>query len=178
MNIESNYYNFNEVKFSVDAELLSAVSPEEVAAVWRKYLGKDGIVTEMLKKIKDIAPEERKQYGNDINILKNYLDEYINSKRGTLLDSDKDVYFSQVLEAPIYNAPKVGHLHPLTETTMEMNEVFRRLGFSIMDGPELESDEYCFQRLNLPLHHPARDLQDSIFIEEPNILLRTQTSSI
>lgn len=178
MNIESKYFNFNQIKFSVDAELLEVGSPEEVGIVWRKYLGKDGLITEMLKKIKDIPSEERKQYGNDVNVLKNYLDEYINSKKDTLVGSNQEVYFSQVLEKPEYRKPKVGHLHPLTETTMEMNEVFRKLGFSVMDGPELETDEYCFQRLNLPLHHPARDLQDSIFIEEPNILLRTQTSSI
>ena len=74
--------------------------------------------------------------------------------------------------------PKIGHLHPISQTIREMNNLFLSLGFSVMDGPEIEEDEFCFQRLNVPKDHPARDMQDSIYIKEPNLLLRTQTSSI
>jgi len=77
-----------------------------------------------------------------------------------------------------YRLPKIGHLHPITRTIRKMNELFESMGFSIMDGPEIEKDEYCFQRLNVPINHPARDMQDTLYIKEPNYLLRTQTSSI
>ena len=73
---------------------------------------------------------------------------------------------------------KVGLLHPISAVAREMNDIFRYLGFSVADGPEIENDEYNYNRLNLPKDHPARDLQDSLYIKEPDILLRTHTSSL
>lgn len=77
-----------------------------------------------------------------------------------------------------YQLQKYGHLHPITVTENQINNLFRSLGFSICDGPEIETDEYCFERLNVPQDHPSRDLQDTIYIKEPEYLLRTQTSSV
>ena len=97
-------------------------------------------------------------------------------------DSLKGDEFKEKLESQAeqlnYDIPKIGHLHPITKTIREMNQLFVSMGFSIMDGPEIEQDEYCFQRLNVPMDHPARDMQDTLYIKEPNFLLRTQTSSI
>jgi phenylalanyl-tRNA synthetase alpha chain len=72
----------------------------------------------------------------------------------------------------------LGHLHPITQTERQLNNLFRGLGFSVYDGPEIETDEFNFARLNVPPDHPAREMQDSIFIQEPDVLLRTQGSSI
>jgi phenylalanyl-tRNA synthetase alpha chain len=77
-----------------------------------------------------------------------------------------------------FNPPKIGHLHPITETINKMNKIFLSMGYSIIDGPEIEEDEYCFKRLNVPADHPARAMQDTIYLKEPNIMLRTQMSSV
>lgn len=151
---------------------------EELTNLWRSYLGKDGILKDALSKISQIDPAERKTYGAEVNQVKEIIDSEINAAKKALLDSKDELYLLQNQKQLDLIKPKIGHVHPLTQTINELNEIFNRLGYSIMDGPEIETDEYCFQRLNLPLDHPARDLQDSIFIEEPNILLRTQTSSI
>ena len=79
---------------------------------------------------------------------------------------------------PALALAKVGHLHPVTQTERQLNELFRKLGFSIYTSPEIDTDEYNFARLNVPTNHPARDMQDTIYIKEPDYLLRTQTSTI
>ena len=78
---------------------------------------------------------------------------------------------------PLLYKPKVGHIHPLTQTINEINDILKRIGYSVMDGPEIETAEDNFVRANLPTDHPAMDLQDSIYIQEPDLLLRTQTTA-
>ena len=78
----------------------------------------------------------------------------------------------------IFSLPKIGHLHPITQTERQLNDVFLKLGFSLYCGPEIVTDEFNFKRLNVPPDHPARDMQDTIYIKEPEYLLRTQTSTI
>ncbi len=165
----------DSIKNEVSNSLKSINSLEEVTNLYRKYLGKDGVITEYLKKVKDIEEIDRREYGIEVNKLKNEIDELINEKKLQLENSNNKDYESLELENTL---PKLGHLHPLTQTIREMNEIFEKMGYSVMDGPEIDSDEYVFQRMNVPLDHPARDLQDSIYLEEPNVLLRTQTSSI
>lgn len=173
-------YNFNkdEVLKNLETDISSAKNEDEVVLVWRKYLGKDGIVTLALKNIANVDSAEKKEYGQALNEVKNNIDTTINTRRSQLKQESETQYQNQNIAELSYKKPKIGHLHPLTQTTNDLNEIFIKLGYSILDGPEIETDEYCFQRLNLPLDHPARDLQDSIYIEEPNVLLRTQTSSI
>lgn len=106
------------------------------------------------------------------------MDTLIENAKAALKDRHLETYLNQVQDILIYSKPKIGHIHPLTQTINEMNSILQRIGYSIMDGPEIETAEYNFERANLPIDHPAMDLQDSIYIEEPNILLRTQTTSI
>ncbi|MEP7103119.1 MAG: alanine--tRNA ligase-related protein [Candidatus Dojkabacteria bacterium] len=176
--VESEYVNETEIISTVNDEVAKAASLDELTNLWRKYLGKEGIVTELMKTIKDVPNDKRKDFGQSINNLKASIDALINGAKENIQNSDNKGYLSIPQSELNFSKAKVGHLHPLTQTELDLNAIFRSIGFSVMDGPELETDEYSFQRLNLPMDHPARDLLDSIFVEEPNILLRTQTSSI
>jgi len=170
--------NENKLLAQVTEEVSKVTSEEDLTALWRRYLGKEGEVTELTKKIKDVAPEQRKDFGQMINNLKTSIDALINTAKDDIKTTSNKGYLLEPQAELTTSKPKIGHLHPLTQTILDLNDIFNRIGFSVMDGPELETDEYCFQRMNLPMDHPARDLQDSIFVEEPNLLMRTQTSSI
>lgn len=159
-------------------EILNRDNEDSLVNLWREYLGKDGTITILLRKINEVELEDKKNYGIELNNIKRIIDSEIEQKKEKLKIQSNETYLNVEQEEPKLVNVKLGHLHPLTRTTRDLNDIFIKMGYSIMDGPELESDAYCFQRLNVPIDHPARDLQDSIYIEEPNILLRTQTSSI
>lgn len=151
---------------------------EELTELWRKYLGKKGIIKNLMSKITEVPKEERGSYGQKVNTLRSSIDLLINKAKQELKNISDNQYLRAEQTKLTHNKQKIGHLHPLTETINELNTILGRLGYSVYDGPEIETDEYLFQRCNVPMDHPARDLQDSIYIQEPNILLRTQTSSI
>ncbi len=166
------------------------VKPEEI---WEKYrpkiekaetlqaiekirielLGRQGIVNDLLKIIPNLPEEERKKYGEEVNRVKKKLENLFDKQ-------NKKVKIVKIKgeKKEVFQLTKFGHLHPITTTSRELNQLFKNLGFSIYDGPEIETDEYCFQRLNVPENHPSRDMQDTIYIEEPDYLMRTQASSI
>lgn len=137
-----------------------------------KYLGRSGLINLEFSKIK--SAENPKQFGETLNQLKKEVEKLISSKKF----DEKTSVQKEKIGLPTVALAKVGHLHPITITERKLNKLFRDLGFSIYHGPEIETDEFCFQRLNVPLDHPAREMQDSIYIKEPEYLLRTQGSSI
>ena len=139
-----------------------------------EIFGRNGKINQLFSEIKNIAPENRKQFGADLNQLKTELEEKLKNKN--VQKTDK--LTSEKLTNSIFGLPKIGHLHPITQTERQLNEVFRKLGFSVYNSPEIVTDEFNFARLNVPPEHPARDMQDSIYIKEPEYLLRTQTSAI
>ncbi|MFH1840852.1 MAG: phenylalanine--tRNA ligase subunit alpha [Candidatus Shapirobacteria bacterium] len=139
-----------------------------------KYLGRNGLINQLFKKIKDKSPEERKKFGQEFNGLKVQIEKLIQEQKTTVKKTKTEIGEKE----PLCQLPKHGHLHPIAVTENEINAIFKSLGFSIYDGPEIETDEYCFQRLNVPPDHPARDMQDTIYIQEPEWLLRTQASSV
>lgn len=139
-----------------------------------ELLGRKGIINQMLAKLKKEAPEKRKVLGQKINQLKKKFEILISNQAKEIDPEEKEVQEAK----EIYSLPKLGHFHPITITENAINELFQSMGFSIYSGPEIETDEYCFERLNVPKNHPARDLQDTIYIKSPEILLTSQTSSI
>ncbi|MBM3256010.1 MAG: phenylalanine--tRNA ligase subunit alpha [Candidatus Moranbacteria bacterium] len=147
-------------------------------ALWRKYLGKDGIIKKELKKLGTLAPEKRKGVALKIQKIYAAAADLINAKEEELKKTLSEGDYKKQAEELGFTTPKIGHIHPLTQTIRMMNRFFTDLGYSIASGPEIETDEYCFQRLNVPQDHPARDMQDTIYIQKPDYLLRTQTSSI
>jgi len=145
---------------------------------WRKYMGKQGSIKLMLKELSGMSMEAKKENGPKLQALQAEAQQLFDAKEEQLKIGNLEQNLKDQAETLDFHIPKIGHLHPFTNTIREMNQVFLDMGYSIMDGPEIETDEYCFQRLNVPANHPARDMQDTIYLEEPNILLRTQTSSI
>lgn len=145
--------------------------PEKIQLDW---LGRNGKLNTFFSKL---SLEDKKNLGKEFNQLKVEIENYIDLQLTKILD---DVIKDPRKKIPqnIISLAKFGHLHPITQTERLLNDVFQKMGFSLYDGPEIENDEYCFQRLNVPLDHPAREMQDTIYISEPNILLRTQGSSI
>ena len=139
-----------------------------------KYLGKKSALADILNNISSFNVDERKDIGKLGNEIKKYIAEKINSK-----SSYNTVQINSDIDVTLPGKRKVlGKLHPHTIVQREMNGIFKQLGFSVYAGPELETDEYVFERLNLPKNHPARSLQDTLIIEDPDIILRSHTSSV
>lgn len=170
--------NVNILLDDLKKNLADLKTLNEISVIWRKYFGDKGEFKSILKEIKDLPTEEKKtrvpiiqKYYNDALIIFKEKENYLKQEK-----LSEDLKF-QAEDINYYSA-KIGHLHPISKTIREMNKLFVSMGFSIMDGPEIEKDEYCFQRLNVSMDHPARDMQDTLYIKEPDLLLRTQTSSI
>lgn len=163
------------LKTQFNADLDSVNTQSDLDALYLKYLGKKGSINKIMTSLRGLSLQDKKIYGPILNDLKKSKESIIeqNKKNFSLLTSDLSLDFT----IPGHPQP-IGRLHPTTNIIREMNEFFRYQGFSIGEGPEIEDVEYNFRRLNLPEGHPATDLQDSLFIEEPNLLLRTHTSSV
>ncbi|EPR09183.1 phenylalanine--tRNA ligase subunit alpha [Ruminiclostridium papyrosolvens] len=155
-----------------------AVSSTEVEELRVKLLGKKGELTEMLKDLKNMDIEERKQFGQEANALKNELTEIIEGKFKELSANDVKKSLSSGsnfdISLPGTNF-KLGSLHPVTIVQKEIERIFTGMGFNIVDGPEAEEEFFNFEALNIPKHHPARDMQDTYWLENGS-LLRTHTS--
>jgi len=164
-----------EISDTLIVELASINSQSDLDNLYIKYLGKKGIVKSLMKDLQGLTLKDKQKYGPLLNELKKSIELMFEKKRQDLesLDSESN----QDLTIP-GNIKPTGHLHPTTTIIREMNEFFRYLGFSIGEGPELEDVEFNFRRLNLPEGHPATDLQDSLFVKEPQYLMRTHTSSV
>ena len=148
----------------------------ELNEVKTKYLGKKGVITELQTKIKDA--EDKKSYGIMINDLKNYFNNLYSEKTNELnekLLNEKLTSEMIDITMPAVNIP-IGSPNILEKTTEIVENLFMSLGFDVMDGPEIEEDKYNFELLNIPKGHPARDAQDTFYIENEDILLRSQTS--
>lgn len=144
-----------------------------------KYLGKKGPMTEILRGMGKLAAEERPKIGQIVNDIKEELQKVVEEK--TQLLEQKALEYKLANEKVDITLPgrhpHEGHLHPVTLTLREMKKIFMRMGFDVMEGPEIENDYYNFEALNLPQDHPARDMQDTFYITN-EFLLRTQTSPI
>ena len=154
----------------------SIQSKEEAEAFRIKYLGKKGILNDFFTQFKSVPPAEKKDYGLALNLLKKAVTEKVKtfqsetetSSQGSLGDLSRSGF-------PI----EFGSRHPLSLVKNRIVDIFARIGFNISQGPEIEDDWHNFTALNLPEHHPARDMQDTFFIQtNPDILLRTHTSSV
>lgn len=154
-----------------------AKSLPEMKEIRLKYLGKSGEFTALLKSLRDVANELRPEMGNLVNQGKKLIDNFITEKEEKMLENIKLTKLqseSVDITMPV-NRKETGTLHPLNIVRNELISTFTGLGFSVMEGPEIETDYYNFQAMNIPLDHPARDMQDTFYITD-SILLRTHTS--
>ena len=142
-----------------------------------RFLSKKGIVTGLFNEFKNIPNEQKKEFGLKMNELKNKAFEKVNSLKENLSGTGRQ-YYGLDLSLP-GSADEQGSRHPVSIVKNEIIEIFTRLGFTISVGPEIEDDWHVFSALNFPEEHPARDMQDTFFIEKnPDVLLRTHTSSV
>ena len=154
-----------------------AKSKEEIESFRIKYLGKKGILNDFFAAFKEVPPQDKKAYGQALNELKNAVSDKVKN-----LQSEQKSTAAQHNYGDLSNPGfpiNSGARHPLSLVKNRIVEIFSQIGFSISEGPEIEDDWHNFTALNLPEYHPARDMQDTFFIQtDPDILLRTHTSSV
>ncbi len=154
-----------------------AQSKEEVEAFRIKYLGKKGILNDFFAAFKEVPPQEKRDYGEALNTLKNAVAEKVKALQAQTLDPAPQGNHGD-LSRPSFPVD-LGSRHPLSLVKNRIADIFSQIGFNISEGPEIEDDWHNFTALNLPIYHPARDMQDTFFIQtDPDILLRTHTSSV
>lgn len=158
-------------------ESLTASNKEAVEALRIKYLSKKGEISQLFNDFRNVPNEQKKEIGQKLNELKNLAAEKINALRESLETGGTETADID-LTRPAASAP-LGTRHPISLVRNEIISIFARLGFTIADGPEIEDDWHVFSALNFAADHPARDMQDTFFIQRsPDVLLRTHTSSV
>ena len=163
---------------SREVDQFKAETKDELESFRLKYLSKKGAINELFAEFKNVPKEERKELGKLINDLKNKAREKFDSMQEALEEAEESTSEYHDLTLPV-NQDEIGARHPISIVRNEINEVFARIGFTISEGPEIENDWHNFTALNFPQEHPARDMQDTFFVEQnPDLALRTHTSSV
>jgi phenylalanyl-tRNA synthetase alpha chain len=161
-----------------EAEKFTAKAKEDIENFRIKYLGKKGLLNDFFAEFKNVPNEQKKEFGQTINKLKEVAQEKVNALKEALENNaeEKGIYGDLTRPAePI----EIGARHPISLVKNQITDIFARIGFNVSEGPEIEDDWHNFTALNLPEYHPARDMQDTFFIQtNPDILLRTHTSSV
>ena len=160
------------------AAVENSTSSQDIEEVRIKYLGKKGEITAILKMMGGLSPEERPIIGQIANEVRGAIDNAITEKLEII---EKQAQAEKLKEEAIdvtmpSKKRKIGALHPLNKVLDDMLDIFQSMGFDVVDGPEVETDHYCFEQLNVPADHPARDMQDTFYLTD-TLLLRTQTSA-
>lgn len=168
-----------ELKDQFAAELENITDINSLTLLKSRYLGKKGAVTEILKGMKDLSPEQRPVMGKVVNEVKDEIQQQIDTKENVIIEAEKKRKLEQeVLDVTLPpRGNPIGTLHPITQVMNEIVEIFERMGFEVAEGPEIESDFYNFEALNIPKDHPARDMQDTFYISD-DLVLRTHTSPV
>ncbi len=165
------------IKLLSEIDNLKANNPEEYEALRIKYLSKKGVISSLMSEFRDVPSEQKKEIGQKLNHLKTEFQERISELKKELESSSVQTTDFD-LSRTSYPIP-LGTRHPISLVKEEICDIFNRLGFSIADGPEIEDDWHVFSSLNFAEDHPARDMQDTFFIQSnPEIVLRTHTSSV
>lgn len=173
-----------EIEEVAPKELGNAQDPKTLESLRIHYLGRKGLLTQILRSLKDLPEEERPALGEKANRLKTYLSLLLQQKEHEIREKSKkeadEEYFDVTLPGITF---PIGHKHPLVQVEEEIVEIFRGMGFSVERGPEIETEYYNFEALNTPKDHPARDLQATFYLDLPpgekgEYLLRTQTSPV
>src|SRR3989339_334244 len=164
---------------AAEAELRKAGTEEELQTVRTRYLGRKGLLTGLLRNIGNVNPAERPEFGKRCNEIKEDLSARIDRLlAGMALKKREEALLRERIDVTLPGRGiRRGTLHPVTQVREEICRIFAGLGFSVVEGPEVELDYYNFEALNIPKDHPARDMQDTFYVDE-NIVLRTHTSPV
>jgi phenylalanyl-tRNA synthetase alpha chain len=168
----------NELKGQLNTQLSQASSLQDIEAIRVAYLGKNGSITELLKKMGALSPEEKKTFGQAVNVLKGYATQAIADKIEELnrIELEKELNSLPEIDLSIPTHLVKGSYHPITLVQRHCENVFRTMGFNIEDYSEIVTDYECFEALNIPKFHPARDMQDTYYLENGQ-LLKSHTSA-
>ncbi len=168
-----------KIKSEALAKLGAADKLEKLNDIRVAYLGKKGELTTVLKSMKDVAPEDRPKVGQMVNEVRAMIENKLEETREALARKAREEQMAkEVIDVTLpANRSRMGHSHPNTIALAEVERIFVGMGYEVVEGPEVEYDRYNFEKLNIPKGHPARDEQDTFYINE-NILLRSQTSPV
>ena len=161
-----------------EVRLFNTTSKSDIEAFRIKYLGSKGVLKELFSEFKNVDAELRKEFGQALNTLKKAAEDKVSLLINNLENTEANKHFYGDLTRP--SEPiSLGSRHPISLVKNQIIDVFNRIGFTVSEGPEIEDDWHNFTALNLPEYHPARDMQDTFFIDKnPDTLLRTHTSSV
>lgn len=165
-------------QIAAEIAAIQVSNKEELEQFRLKYISKKGVVAELFAQMGQIAAEERKAFGQQVNTLKQAAEEKFKALQGALEQQAMSRFEHVDLTLP--SVPfEMGSVHPLTKVREEIISIFQRIGFNLSEGPEIEDDWHNFSALNFPPNHPAREMQDTFFLQKnPDIALRTHTSSV
>ena len=168
----------NEILVTAKAEIEQGNTKEVLEELRVKYLGKKGEITSILKMMGSLSAEERPIIGQVANEVRASIEEALTVKTEALKAKEQEEKLkAETLDITMPSkVSKAGSLHPLNTVLEDMINIFQSMGFDVVDGPEVETDHYCFEQLNVPADHPARDMQDTFYLTD-TLLLRTQTSA-
>lgn len=161
-----------ELKDKLNKSLISCQKEADILNIKSEYLGKKSRISELLSNLKNMSVEEKREYGSLINNTRKEMEELV-SKAIEKVNTQISVLFDDTLDATFES----GSLHPVTIVAKEVTDILNKMGFSVISGPEMETDYYNFEVLNVPKNHPARDMQDTYYLDNGK-LLRTQTSAV
>ena len=171
---------FEDIKKELDKDLVEITDMNKLNDLKVKYLGKKGIITELNSEIRNVPNEEKKEFGMKVNELRNRFNEFYDATREKINQAELNKRLESEaidISLPSTKIP-VGAPNILEKLIEEVEELFMSMGYDVVDGPEIEEDKYNFEMLNIPKGHPARDAQDTFYIEGEEILLRSQTSPV
>ena len=169
----------NQIPDDVDNELKNVEDLNQLQQKKAAFLGKKGPFAEIMNNMKNLGADAKKEIGMATNKIKQAIEAKFEEKRKAI----EDAIIQKMLEQEKIDvtlpgvALPVGGIHPLMQTVMDLEDLYISMGYSVAEGPEIETDEFCFEKLNLPKGHPARDMQDTFYIN-PELLLRSQTSPV
>ena len=187
-----NPISVDELRQTFDQELTAAIQSGSVQLVRDRYLGrKDGLITRLLKDLGTVPPEQRRERGAAANTFKAYVEQRIEEAAAAVREAAQRAALERdSLDVTLPGRrPALGRRHPLTLVRDRLEAIFTRMGFAIVEGPEIEDEWHCFDALNMPAEHPARDMQDTLYLAKPvkgesgraddlRTLLRTHTSAV
>lgn len=173
--------NIKDFKLELEQQLASASSNEQLEKLRITFFGRSGKLTELMDAMKELSLEDKKIFGPVLNQLKKDSEQAYNNKKNDLEQELRklEILKQQQFDVTAYKPGQLeGSQHVLTKVVEQIQDIFISMGYKIADGPELETEFYNFEALNIPKDHPARDSQDTFWFDVPGLLLRTQTSTI
>jgi len=173
--------DFKALKNKAQKDINLAKDLKELDEIFRKYLGEKGELRQILHSLKDLPQLKRKETGKLANQIKKEIEETLKKKKSNIQNLISNIQKQEWVDITIPGKkPVLGHLHPLTQVKREVEEIFQSMGFSVVEGPEIENEWYNFDALNIPKDHPARDMWDTLWLKDKGakLLLRTHTSPV